>query len=228
MSLTPSLNWLLAFIPVTLALEHAGAPAPWVFFSAAIAIVPIARLIVRSTEQLSTYTGDAVGGLLNATFGNAPELIIAVVALKAGLLDMVRASIAGAILANLLLALGVAFLLGGLRQHTQTYQAGAARMYSSMMLIAVISLAVPSAFSRFFAPQETLREEALLNVGLAFVLLAADVLYLVFMHGRADRRAGRRRRAVELVQGRPVDRGVSHHRADVLLPADRGVRACSR
>ncbi|MGH8681125.1 MAG: calcium/proton exchanger [Burkholderiales bacterium] len=177
----PSLNWLLAFIPVTVVLEHAGAPDPWVFFSAAVAIVPIARLIVRSTEQLSTYTGDAIGGLLNATFGNAPELIIAVVALKAGLLDMVRASLAGAILANLLLALGIAFLLGGLRHHTQTYQAGAARVYSSMMLIAVISLAVPSAFSRFFAPEETLREEALLNVGLAFVLLAAYVLYLVFM-----------------------------------------------
>jgi Ca2+:H+ antiporter len=177
----PSLNWLFALIPVTLAIEHAGAPAPWVFFSAALAIVPIARLIVRSTEQLSTYTGDAIGGLLNATFGNAPELIIAVVALKAGLLDMVRASIAGAILANLLLALGIAFLLGGLRSHTQTYQAGAARTYSSMMLIAVISLAVPSAFSRFFAPEETIREEALLNVGLALVLLTAYALYLVFM-----------------------------------------------
>ena len=85
------------------------------FFSAALAIVPIARLIVRSTEQLATYTGDAVGGLLNATFGNAPELIIAFVALRAGLLDMVRASIVGAMLANLLLALGIAFLLGGLR-----------------------------------------------------------------------------------------------------------------
>jgi Ca2+:H+ antiporter len=177
----PSVNWLLALIPVTLALEHAGAPAPWVFFAAAVAIVPVARLIVRSTEQLATYTGDAVGGLLNATFGNAPELIIALVALRAGLLDMVRASIAGAILANLLLALGIAFLVGGLRFHNQTYHAAAARVYSSMMLLAAISLTVPSAFSRFFAPEETLREEALLNVGLAVVLLAAYGLYLVFM-----------------------------------------------
>ena len=177
----PSVNWLLALIPVTLALEHGGAPAPWVFFIAAVAILPVARLIVRSTEQLATYTGDAVGGLLNATFGNAPELIIALVALRAGLLDMVRASIVGAILANLLLALGVAFLVGGLRFHTQTYREAAARVYSSMMLIAAISLTVPSAFSRFFAPEETLREEALLNVGLAVVLLAAYVLYLVFM-----------------------------------------------
>ncbi|WP_246212151.1 calcium/proton exchanger [Usitatibacter palustris] len=151
------------------------------FFSAAIAIVPIARLIVQSTEHLATYTGDAIGGLLNATFGNAPELIIALVALKAGLVEMVRASIAGAILANLLLALGVAFFLGGLRFHTQTYQVGASRMYSSMMLIAAVSLMMPSAFSRFFAPNETLREEAMLNIGLAVVLLAAYVLYLVFM-----------------------------------------------
>jgi Ca2+:H+ antiporter len=177
----PSINWLLALVPVTVALEHAGAPAPWIFFLAAAAILPVARLIVRSTEQLATYTGDAVGGLLNATFGNAPELIIALVALRAGLLDMVRASIAGAILANLLLALGIAFLVGGLRFRSQTYNATAARVYSSMMLMAAISLAVPSAFSRFFAPEETLREEALLNVGLAIVLLAAYVLYLVFM-----------------------------------------------
>ena len=179
--MSPSINWLLALIPVTLGLEHAGAPAPWVFFSAAVAIIPVARLIVRSTEQLATYTGEAVGGLLNATFGNAPELIIAVVALRAGLLDMVRASIVGAILANLLLALGVAFVVGGLRFHRQTYRESAARVYSSMMLIAAISLTVPSAFSRFFAPEETLREEALLNVGLAVVLLGAYVLYLVFM-----------------------------------------------
>src|SRR5215510_14146320 len=114
-SLKPSLNWLLVFIPISLALEYAHVPAPVLFFSAALAIVPIASLIVHSTEQLATYTGDAIGGLLNATFGNAPELIIAMVALKAGLLDMVRASIAGAILANLLLAMGVAFFIGGLR-----------------------------------------------------------------------------------------------------------------
>jgi len=175
------MNWLFALVPVAVALEHFGAPAPWVFFAAALAIVPIARLIVRSTEQLATYTGDAVGGLLNATFGNAPELIIALVALRAGLLDMVRASIAGAILANLLLALGIAFLLGGLRWHTQTYNVAAARLYSSMMLVAVISLMVPSSFSRFFAPGETLRAETQLNIGLAVVLLVAYVLYLVFM-----------------------------------------------
>ena len=155
--LKPSINWFFAFIPVSVALERAHVPAPLLFFSAALAIIPIAALIVRSTEHLATYTGDAVGGLLNATFGNAPELIISLVALKAGLFDMVRASLIGAILANLLLATGIAFLLGGLRYRTQEYNAGAARLYGSMMLIAAISLAVPSAFNRFFSPEGTMR-----------------------------------------------------------------------
>jgi Ca2+:H+ antiporter len=180
-SLKPSINWLLIFIPVSLGLEYAHAPAPVLFFSAALAIVPIAALIVRSTEQLATRTGDAIGGLLNATFGNAPELIIALVALRAGFFDMVRASIIGAILANLMLATGVAFMLGGLRYHTQEYNAGAARLYSSMMLISAVSLGVPSAFNRFFSPESTIYEEKLLNVGTAIVLLAAYALYLVFL-----------------------------------------------
>jgi Ca2+:H+ antiporter len=109
------INWLLIFIPIAVVLEHAWPQAyTWIFFAASLAIIPIAGLIVHATEHIASRTGDAVGGLLNATFGNAPELIIAVVALKAGLFDMVRASLIGAILANLLLALGVAFLLGGI------------------------------------------------------------------------------------------------------------------
>jgi Ca2+:H+ antiporter len=162
LSLKPSFNWLLVFIPLTVVLEHSGrVSAPVVFFSAALAIIPIAKLIVEATEQIAIRTGDAIGGLLNATFGNAPELIIAVVALKAGLFDMVRASLIGAILANLLLALGVAYIMGGLRYHDQVYNPKATRVYSSMMLISVISLTVPSTFSRFFSPDGTIREERL-------------------------------------------------------------------
>ena len=181
MARKPSIYWLLVFIPITLALEHAGVRPPLVFFAAALAIIPIASLIVRATEQLAERTGDAIGGLLNATFGNAPELIIATVALRAGLFDMVRASLVGAILANLLLALGVAFLVGGLRYHTQEYNATASRVYTSMMFIAVASLAVPSAFSRIATTEATMLQEQRLNVVLAVILLAAYVLYLVFM-----------------------------------------------
>src|SRR5262245_35387179 len=110
----PRLEWLFALFPVAIALDHWGsASAPVVFFTAALAIIPVAGLIVKATEHVSAHTGDAIGGLLNATFGNAPELIIAIVAVKAGFHDMVRASLIGAVLANLLLSLGIAFLFGG-------------------------------------------------------------------------------------------------------------------
>lgn len=175
------INLLLVFVPVSVVLEHiVGIPAPLIFFSAALAILPAAALIVRSTEQIASRTGDAVGGLLNATFGNAPELIISLVALNAGYLGMVRAALVGAILANLLLALGAAFLIGGLRHHDQSFNPVATRAYSTMMFIAAISMIVPSTFSRYFAPEETIRQEHVLNLGIAILLLAAYSLYLLF------------------------------------------------
>ncbi|MGH9882025.1 MAG: calcium/proton exchanger, partial [Pyrinomonadaceae bacterium] len=174
------MNWLLLFIPLTIVLERAHVSGPALFFMAAIAIIPIAAQIVGATEQLATRTGDAVGGLLNATFGNAPELIIALVALKAGYLDMVRASLVGAILANLLLAMGVAFLSGGLKYHEQRFNPAAARTYGTMMFLAAVSMSVPSAFSRVFAPNEVVRQEKLLNIGIALLLLIAYGLYILY------------------------------------------------
>lgn len=179
--LKPSANWLFVFIPISLYLEYSHAFAPLIFFSAALSIIPIAKLIVHSTEQLATYTGDAIGGLLNATFGNLPELIISIVALKAGLYTMVLASIIGAILANLLLALGLSFFIGGTKYHTQDFNPVTARLYSTMMVIAVISMGVPSFFNRMFGGQDVLRQQAMLNVGLAIVLLIGYGLYLFFM-----------------------------------------------
>ena len=177
----PSVHWLLIFLPVTIVLEHAGsAPTPMIFACAALAIVPVAALIVQSTEHLAARTGDAAGGLLNATFGNTPELIISFAALRAGYVDMVRASIVGGILANLLLALGAAFLLGGARHHDQKFNPVAARMNGTMMLMAAVSMIVPGAFSRNFAPEGGMPQEQLLNIGIACVLLLAYVLYLVF------------------------------------------------
>jgi Ca2+:H+ antiporter len=180
-ALKTPINWLLLFVPLAVVLDHvSGLPAPVIFFSASLAIIPIAAMIVRATEQLATRTGDAVGGLLNATFGNAPELIIALVALKAGYLDMVRASLVGAILANLLLALGGAFLLGGLRFHEQRFNSTAARAYSTMMFLAAISMTVPSAFSRVFAPETVIRQKQILNVGIAGLLLVVYGLYVLY------------------------------------------------
>lgn len=177
-------NWLLVFVPVSVLLEHAEGVSPaLVFFAAALAIIPAARLIVQGTEHIAVRTGPAVGGLLNATFGNLPELIIAGVALRAGLLDLVRASIIGAILANLLLALGVSMLVGGVRYHNQEYNPGAARIYSSMMLLAVIMLAGPGAFERVFSGAEHLPQVHAINARLAIMLIGVYALYLVFMLG---------------------------------------------
>ena len=179
--LKPSLNWLLLFIPIVLTLEHIVPDKPIIIFlSAALAIVPVANLIVKSTEQIALRTGDAVGGLLNATFGNAPELIIAFVALRSGFVDMVRAAIVGAILANLLLGLGLAFFLGGLRYHIQEFNPRAAGMQASMMMIAVISMLVPGGYHALVT-EETLRYEQYLNVGIAIVLLVSYALSLFFM-----------------------------------------------
>jgi Ca2+:H+ antiporter len=172
--------WLLIAMPAAAGLEILGAAAPLIFFVAAVAIVPLAALIVHSTEHLAAHTGPALGSLLNATFGNLPELIIAMVALRAGLVDMVRASLVGALLANLLLALGIAFLLGGLRHRVQEYNPAAARSYATMMLLASLSMVVPSAFHRFLggpAPGHA----AALDTGVVLVLLGAYALYLVFM-----------------------------------------------
>lgn len=179
--LKPGIHWLFIFIPVALILDYRHASAPLIFFAAALSIIPIAKLIGSSTEQLAGYTGDAVGGLLNATFGNLPELIIAGVALQAGLHDMVLASLAGAILGNLLLALGASFLAGGMRFHDQEYNPKSIRVYSSMMMIAVLSLTVPGAFHRFMGSETPTPHEDELNILLSVVLLVAYALYLFFM-----------------------------------------------
>jgi Ca2+:H+ antiporter len=171
----------LLLIPLTIILDRiGGVPQPLLFFLAAVGIFPLAALLVHATEQLATYTGDTVGGLLNATFGNAPELIIALVALKAGLYDMVKASIIGAILANMLLGLGLAFLLGGYRRHVQEFNPVASRNYMTMMLLAVISLSIPSTFHNFVTA-DTMQHEQYVNLAVAVVLLFTYFLSLVFM-----------------------------------------------
>lgn len=141
------LNWLLIFIPVAVALEHLAPGKPlWIFAASGLAIVPLAGWMGRATEHLAVRTGEGVGGLLNATFGNAAELIIAFSALRAGLHDVVKASIAGSIVGNILLVLGAAMLAGGLRRKEQHYNAAGARSQATMLTLAVIALIVPAAY----------------------------------------------------------------------------------
>lgn len=180
--LKPSIYWLLVFIIVTFVLESMHVSSSVIFFAAALSIIPIAKGIGSSTEKLAVFTGPTVGSLLNATFGNAPELIICIVALKAGMYEIVLAAITGAVMSNLLLGTGLSFTFGGLKHHTQSFNVQSIRLYGSIMFIAVISMAIPSGFSAYAADKADLFGNAVsVNVGFAVVLLAAYGLYLLFM-----------------------------------------------
>src|ERR1700677_4576553 len=136
MSLTDKIFYcLLAFVPAAAIAAYLSLPPLLVFACAAIAVIPLAKVIGEATEELTTYTGTAFGGFLNATFGNAPELIIAAFALKAGVIDVVKASITGSILSNLLLGLGLAVFIGGTRHKHQKFNATAAKASGSTFLL---------------------------------------------------------------------------------------------
>jgi Ca2+:H+ antiporter len=201
MPLRPSVDWLLALVPIAIVLDHVGVAAPVLFLVAALAIVPLAALIVHSTEHVAEHTGPAVGGLLNATFGNLPELIIAVVALRAGLVDMVRASLIGTILGNVLMALGVAFILGGRRYHIMDYNPAGARAYGSMLMLATVTLAVPAAFHRFLGASSPVPGGRTVDLTTAAVLLATYACYLTYMVGTHP----------ELFAAREVEHDGEHH-----------------
>src|SRR5438309_5162237 len=144
---TPML-WMLIFVPAVLIAARVVPTAHTLLFVLAVlAIVPLAALLSHATESVSEKTGDAVGGLLNATLGNLTELIIAVTALRAGEHMLVKASIAGAIVTNSLFMLGASFLLGGLRYHVQEYNRAGGRMHSALLLMATIALLAPAAAS---------------------------------------------------------------------------------
>src|SRR6187402_1855636 len=140
------LLWLLLFVPVVFVAEQLAPDAhTWLFALSVLAIVPLAALLSHATESVAAKTGDAVGGLLNATLGNLTELVIAVAALQAGQYVLVKASIAGAIVTNTLFMLGASFLLGGLKYHTQEYNRINARFQAGLLFLATIALLVPSA-----------------------------------------------------------------------------------
>src|SRR6188472_4112165 len=138
--------WLLVFLPVVFATARLEPEAHTLLFVLSVmAIVPLAALLSHATESVASKTGDAVGGLLNATLGNLTELVIALAALRAGEYMLVKASIAGAIVTNSLSMLGASFLLGGLKHHTQEFNRVGARMQAGLLFLATIALLVPSA-----------------------------------------------------------------------------------
>jgi Ca2+:H+ antiporter len=142
------LYWLLLLAPVVIALQAFEAGPVWVLLTSALALVPMAGLIGEATERLALRTGPRIGGLLNATLGNAAELIITVVAIRAGLLELVKASITGSILGNLLLVLGFSMLAGGIRHGEQLFDRRKASSDSILLVLAVVALSIPTFFSQ--------------------------------------------------------------------------------
>src|SRR5215475_2836600 len=148
--LKPSINWLLVFVPVAVVLriwpQFGNETA--LFICSCFAVIPLAGWMGRATEELAEHLGQGVGGLLTATFGNAAELIIALMALSKGLTGVVKASIAGSIIGNLLLVLGAAILVGGIRFPKQTFNQTAARISSTSLGLSAIALLIPTIFHR--------------------------------------------------------------------------------
>lgn len=172
---------LLIFFPIALIVKFADIGGPWLFITSALAILPLAKILSTATEQLVIRVGPGLGGLLNATFSNAVEMIIAFFALNAGLFEVVRASITGAIIGNVLFVLGLSFFLGGLGRKKQEFNRTASGVTGSQLMVAATALLIPTAFV-LTVPAGTsvtdLKEE--LSIGIALILLAAYVAQMVF------------------------------------------------
>jgi len=173
---------LLILVPIALVLDLAdigGHSA--VFVTSAGAMIPLAAILGRATEEVAIFTGPKIGALLNATLGNAAELIITLVALNAGLVTVVKASIAGSIIGNVLVVLGFSVFLGGLKNGTQTFDQRAAGANATMMSLAVLALLIPALFSLPHGGERiSLDDVKLLSDGVAIVMIAIYVLYLIF------------------------------------------------
>jgi Ca2+:H+ antiporter len=173
------IEYLLAFVPIVVALDWLFPQRRVaIFAAAAVAIVPLAAELGKTTDRLAEKVGAAVGGLLNATFGNAAEMIIGLAALHSGLGEVVKASITGSVIGNLLLVLGGALLAGGLRYPTQTFNAAAARSRTTMLLLAATALIAPASYH--YLAGHTARRENDFSVEVSIVLIISYALGLVF------------------------------------------------
>lgn len=177
---------LLVFVPLAIVTELLHASAVVVFALSALGVVPLAGLIGEATEELAAHTGPRLGGLLNATLGNAAELIIAIFAIRAGLLDLVKASIAGSILGNILLVLGLSILVGGLKNGTQRFDRSQAGLNATMLILAVIAITVPSLFSGAIEPDHTSVEQLSIADAVVMILVYTLGLLYTFTTGKAE------------------------------------------
>ena len=174
------LLWLLAFVPALFVAQKLKPEAHTLLFVLSVlAVVPLAALLSHATESVAAKTGDTVGGLLNATLGNLTELVIALTALHAGQYTLVKASIAGAIVANTLFMLGASFLLGGLKHHAQEYNRASARLQAGLLFLATVAILIPSAVTEADSVAGSAFTETL-SVSLSVLLIVVYGLGLLF------------------------------------------------
>ncbi len=173
------LNLLFVFVPIAAVLEFIHANPIAIFATSALAIIPLAGWMGRATEHLAEKLGEGLGGLLNATFGNAAELIIALMALRKGLFDVVKASITGSIIGNILLVLGLSILLGGLKYPRQVFNRTAAMLGSTMLTLSAVALLMPAVF-HIIARGRAGNDEQDLSLEIAIVLFITYILSLIF------------------------------------------------
>jgi Ca2+:H+ antiporter len=178
LSLKSPLTWMLIFVPVAVVLEFTHADPLYVFIASAGGIVPLAGWMGRATEWMAEHLGAGIGGLLNATFGNAAELIIAIIALRAGLHEVVKASITGSIIGNILLVLGLALVVGGARHSTLKFNRTAASLSTTLLALSAIALIVPALFHHLAGG--VTRLERTLSLEISIVLAITYGLSLVF------------------------------------------------
>lgn len=211
---------LLIFIPISIAAHFLQWGSVLVFLMAAIAILPLAGWMGTATEEIAVVAGPTLGGLLNATFGNATELIIALVALDAGLIDVVKASLTGSIIGNLLLVMGLSMFLGGLRYKEQEFQPIVARVNASSMNLAVIALLLPTAvqFSSNGLEEPVMQ---LFSVAVAIVLIGVYILTLLFSMKTHtylfDAGVVEKEAIVELAESNLVSENLDHEKPNLWL-----------
>ena len=169
----------LIAIPLALIAQTASLGPVWIFIFSAVSVIPLAGYIGTATESLAEHTGPKVGGLLNATLGNAAELIITLTAIRAGLIDLVKASITGSILGNLLLVLGFSMVTGGLRHGTQKFDRRHTSNHVVLLTLTMVALAIPSLFSQSIGKSTDPKVEVL-SLGVAVVMIALYVIGLIY------------------------------------------------
>jgi Ca2+:H+ antiporter len=216
------LNWLLIFIPIAIVLDWLKVDPIVQFAVSALAIVPLAGLMGDATEALAEYLGPTLGGLLTATLGNAPEIIISVFALNRGLIGIVKSSLTGSIIGNLLLGLGLSMFVGGLKVKTQTFEPRVARINGALLVLAAFGLIVPAIYGIIPRGAKTLAPELSLEISvILFLVYLASLLFMLVTHkavlGKAGVQAEKKEDAASAAEVDVEETGWSRNKALAIL-----------